>query len=168
MTIDQLHAAIDKGSLIEDADLSSLEWKDRSCAGATFLRCRFIGCRFAHVDFRGASFTACIFTDKVASRGAVFAFSELREARSLQAVRDRGGSMQSAGRALQRRRLQSFLRPQDGADQSRLPPMQPRCNQSRRYPSPPMRPLGQQLSRGRFDRRRSDRRELAGMRPAGV
>jgi fluoroquinolone resistance protein len=83
MTIDQLHAAIAKGLPIEDADLSSLEWKDLSCAGATFLRCRFIGCRFAHVDFRGAIFQDCIFTDKAASKGAVFAFSELREVRLL-------------------------------------------------------------------------------------
>jgi fluoroquinolone resistance protein len=81
MTIDELQAAIAKGSPIEDADLSHLEWNETSCAGATFLRCRFIRCRFAHVDFSGATFHDCIFTDKTALKGSAFAFSNLREAR---------------------------------------------------------------------------------------
>ena len=81
MTIDELHRAISNGAPVEDADLSHLEWKDFSCVGAKFVRCRFIGCRLAHVDFRGATFEDCIFTDKTALRGSTFAFSNLREAR---------------------------------------------------------------------------------------
>jgi fluoroquinolone resistance protein len=83
MTVEQLHAAIAQRAPIEDADLSHLQWNDLSCAGATFIRCRFIGCRLAHVDFRGATFEDCIFTDKSALRGSTFAFSKLREARLL-------------------------------------------------------------------------------------
>src|SRR5580704_17884321 len=76
MTTVEFQAALAKGLPIEDADLSKVEWKDAQCDGASFL-----GCRFAHADFRGASFTDCIFTDKAASVGSTFAFSELREAR---------------------------------------------------------------------------------------
>jgi fluoroquinolone resistance protein len=83
MTIEELHHAIAKGAPIEDADLSHLEWKDLACAGAKFVRCRFIGCRLAHVDFRGAIFEDCIFTDKSALRGSAFAFTNLRETRLL-------------------------------------------------------------------------------------
>ncbi len=80
-TYNDLQAAIEEGLPIEDADLSQLDWKDAQCAGATFIRCRFIGCRFGHADFRGATLEECIFTDKATSKGSTFAFSELREAR---------------------------------------------------------------------------------------
>ena len=83
MTTDQLFDALSNGDPIEDADLSMVDWKDASCAEAKFIRCRFIRCRFAHTDFRGATFEDCIFTDKEASAGATFAFTEMREARLL-------------------------------------------------------------------------------------
>jgi fluoroquinolone resistance protein len=81
MTSKQLRAALAKGLPIEGEDLSHVDWKDARCDGATFIKCRFIGCRFAHADFRGATFEDCIFTDKTTSKGATFAFSELREAK---------------------------------------------------------------------------------------
>src|SRR5262245_27994497 len=81
LTTKFLAAALSSGSPIEDADLAEVDWKDLACEGTTFVRCRFIGGRFAHTDFRGASFEECIFTDKAASKGATFAFSEMREAR---------------------------------------------------------------------------------------
>jgi fluoroquinolone resistance protein len=81
LTTREFHAALESGSAMEDADLSAVDWKDARCDGAGFLRCRFIGCRFAQADFRGATFEDCIFTNKAASVGSTFAFSELREAR---------------------------------------------------------------------------------------
>ncbi|HLX37916.1 MAG TPA: pentapeptide repeat-containing protein, partial [Candidatus Binataceae bacterium] len=81
MTTGQLLEAIANGDAIEGVDLSAVDWKDLSGAEAKFIRCRFIRCRFAHTDLRAASFEDCIFTDKQASVGATFAFTEMREAR---------------------------------------------------------------------------------------
>src|ERR1700733_12263640 len=81
MTTEELHAAIANGDPVDGEDLSNVDWTDAQCAEAKFIRCRFIKCRFAHADFRGASFENCIFTDKAASTGSTFAFTELREAR---------------------------------------------------------------------------------------
>jgi fluoroquinolone resistance protein len=103
MTSGEFNAALAKHRPIEGANLSRVEWTDAQCgdarlidcivedahlkdasfAGAHLVRCRFIRCRFAHVDFRGATLEDCVFTDKAASTGSIFAFSELREARLL-------------------------------------------------------------------------------------
>ena len=81
MTTEEFNVALAKGDPIGGEDLSRLDWTDAQCAEAKFIRCRFVNCRFAHADFRGASFEDCIFTDKAASAGSTFAFTELREAR---------------------------------------------------------------------------------------
>lgn len=98
---DAFRALLAGGKPIEGANLSSVDWTDADCGDARFIdcviedaqfkntiftgahitRCHFIRCRLAHVDFRGATLKDCIFTDKAASVGSVFAFSELREAR---------------------------------------------------------------------------------------
>ena len=103
MKSDAFQDLLASGKPVEGANLSSVDWTDADCGGACFIdcviedaqlkntiftdahltRCRFIRCRSAHANFRGATLEDCIFTDKAASVGSVFAFSELREARLL-------------------------------------------------------------------------------------
>src|SRR5271170_7655126 len=160
ITTEELLAAIATELPIEDADISSVDWKDLRCDGASFLRCRFVGCRFAYVDFRGATFEDCVFTDKATSTGfhlclqrvARGASHPLRPVvlpfRSMQPVRDRDGPVQPPRRALQSRGLQPCDGPQGHADQGHPPSMQLRACADGRYPPSRVRSLRQHFSRG--------------------
>lgn len=89
------------GCVIENADLSGLDFAEIDMAGATLSKCvlrdvqltgsclqdarfaevRLIRCRFANVDMRDAIFEDCSFIDDAGHTGTQFAFSRLDQAR---------------------------------------------------------------------------------------
>lgn len=101
MGTQEFRGLLAKGGEVHGAALSRIDWDSAQCAdaalsdcvvedavlsgtvlsGARLVRCRFARCRFAHVDLRGAYIEECSFTDRGASVGSTFAFSELRESR---------------------------------------------------------------------------------------
>ena len=92
---------LEPGCIIEDADLSGVDFAEIDHAGATLTQCilrdvqftgtclqdarltqvRLIRCRFANVDMRDAIFEDCSFIDDAGHTGAQFAFSRLDQAR---------------------------------------------------------------------------------------
>ncbi|MDR6289374.1 fluoroquinolone resistance protein [Inquilinus ginsengisoli] len=99
--LDQFRRRLAAGDGVSGAALCGVEWPEAAGAearfadclfedcgfaggdltGAEFRNCRFLRCRFASTSLRDAVFEDCVFTDRAASTGTVFAFSELRDAR---------------------------------------------------------------------------------------
>lgn len=92
---------LEPGCMIENADLSGVDFAEIDLAGATLTQCvlrdvqltgtclqdarltevRLIRCRFANVDMRDAIFEGCSFIDDAGHTGAQFVFSRLDQTR---------------------------------------------------------------------------------------